>query len=83
VDSAPGHPQIADGENGGVMMNEFPSKYFEVMRECSGSATPVMNVSEYLKHLFSMGITEKDFPELHSAKNGPIVSQICQSMHLW
>ena len=28
--------QIADGENGGVMMNEFPSKYFEVVRECSG-----------------------------------------------
>ena len=25
--------QIADGENGGVMMNEFPSKYLDVMRE--------------------------------------------------
>src|SRR2546427_33938 len=25
--------QIADGENGGVMMNEFPGKYLEVMRE--------------------------------------------------
>ena len=30
--------QIADGENGGVMMNEFPAKYFEVVRESSGSA---------------------------------------------
>ena len=29
--------QIADGENGGVMMNEFPPKYLEAMRECSGS----------------------------------------------
>jgi hypothetical protein len=56
--------QIADGENGGVMMNEFPSKYFEVMRECSGSSTPVMNVSEYLEHLYNMGIGEKDLPEL-------------------
>ena len=28
--------QIADGENGGVMMNEFPPKYLEVVRECSG-----------------------------------------------
>ena len=56
--------QIADGENGGVMMNEFPSKYFEVMRECSGSATPVMNVTEYLEHLFNTGIAEKDLPEL-------------------
>ena len=33
--------QIADGENGGVMMNEFPSKYLEVVRESSGSATPI------------------------------------------
>ena len=24
--------QIADGENGGVMMNEFPPKYLDVMR---------------------------------------------------
>jgi hypothetical protein len=32
--------QIADGENGGVMMNEFPPKYLGVMRECSGSLTP-------------------------------------------
>src|SRR4029453_15534251 len=43
--------QIADGENGGVMMNEFPGKYFEVMREASGSDTPVVNVSEYLDYL--------------------------------
>ena len=32
--------QIADGENGGVMMNEFPAKYLEVMRESSGTETP-------------------------------------------
>jgi hypothetical protein len=24
--------QIADGENGGVMMNEFPDKFMEVVR---------------------------------------------------
>ncbi len=51
--------QIADGENGGVMMNEFPSKYQEVMREFSGSNTPVMNVTEYLEHLFGLGVAEK------------------------
>ncbi len=54
--------QIADGENGGVMMNEFPSKYLEVVRECSGSPTPMMNVTEYLEHLFATGIQEKDLP---------------------
>jgi Glycosyl hydrolase family 57 len=56
--------QIADGENGGVMMNEFPAKYQEVMRECSGSNTPVMNVTEYLEHLFATGIQEKNLPVL-------------------
>ena len=54
--------QIADGENGGVMMNEFPAKYLEVMRESSGTETPAMNVTEYLEHLNAMGIGEKDFP---------------------
>jgi hypothetical protein len=56
--------QIADGENGGVMMNEFPSKYFEVMRECSGSETPALNVTEYLEQLSANGLCEKDFPAL-------------------
>ncbi len=54
--------QIADGENGGVMMNEFPPKYMEVARESSGSDVPVMNGTEYLEHLFAMGITEDDLP---------------------
>jgi len=56
--------QIADGENGGVMMNEFPPKYLDVVRECSGSPTPILNVSEYLEHLFGLGIQEKDLPTL-------------------
>jgi len=54
--------QIADGENGGVMMNEFPPKYNEVAREASGTDSPMMNATEYLEHLEAMGITEKDFP---------------------
>ncbi len=54
--------QIADGENGGVMMNEFPHKFFEVSNDCSGSETPLMNATEYLEHLFAAGIKEEDFP---------------------
>ncbi len=54
--------QIADGENGGVMMNEFPPKYFEVVHESSRSDTPLLNVSEYLQGLFAMGIDQQDFP---------------------
>ncbi len=56
--------QIADGENGGVMMNEFPAKYFEVMRESSATETPAMNVTEYLEHLAAVGIRESDLPPL-------------------
>lgn len=56
--------QIADGENGGVMMNEFPGKYFEAMHESSGSPTPAMNATEYLEHLFASGIEESDLPVL-------------------
>lgn len=56
--------QIADGENGGVMMNEFPSKYKAVVRESSHSQTPLMNVTEYLEHLGAIGITEADFPRI-------------------
>jgi hypothetical protein len=56
--------QIADGENGGVMMNEFPAKYLEVMRECSGSGTPALNTGEYLDALFASGITAADLPPI-------------------
>ncbi|HXJ16700.1 MAG TPA: glycosyl hydrolase family 57, partial [Candidatus Polarisedimenticolia bacterium] len=44
--------------------NEFPPKYMEVVGECSGSPTPLMNVTEYLEHLFAMGIKEEDLPVL-------------------
>jgi hypothetical protein len=56
--------QIADGENGGVMMNEFPSKFMDVMREASGSEVPPLNVSEYLDYLESIGIADTDFPAI-------------------
>jgi len=56
--------QIADGENGGVMMNDFPAKYIDVVRECSDSETPLVNVSEYLDHLFAMGVGVEDMPLL-------------------
>jgi hypothetical protein len=56
--------QVADGENGGVMMNEFPSKYFEVMREASGSDVPPVNASEYLEYLQTMGVRETDLPAI-------------------
>jgi len=89
--------QIADGENGGVMMNEFPPKYFEVVRECSGTDVPLVNASEYLEHLFDAGFREKDFPVIQpifqkaiwdrfqpgegSAKLTQVIAQLKQEEH--
>lgn len=56
--------QIADGENGGVMMNEFPPKYMDVVSECSGTSTLLMNVTEYLEQVFALGVKEGDLPAL-------------------
>ena len=56
--------QIADGENGGVMMNEFPAKYLEVMREVSGSDVPAVNGTEYLEYLETLGMSEANFPAI-------------------
>jgi hypothetical protein len=62
--------QIADGENGGVMMNEFPSKYLNVMSESSGTQTPPVNVTEYLEYLDTLGVGKQDFPAIQ-----PIMQQ--------
>jgi hypothetical protein len=56
--------QIADGENGGVMMNEFPPKFMDVMREAGGGEVPPLNVSEYLDYLASLGLGEADLPPI-------------------
>lgn len=64
--------QIADGENGGVMMNEFPSKYLEVVRAASGSPVPLLNASEYLEHLFALGIRTADLPVVQPLFHGKI-----------
>ncbi len=64
--------QIADGENGGVMMNEFPSKYFAVVHEASGSDVPLLNATEYLEHLFASGVRESDLPEVQPVFQGRI-----------
>jgi hypothetical protein len=54
--------QIADGENGGVMMHEFAPKYLGVVRDCSGFRTPILNVTEYLEQLLATGVQPSDLP---------------------
>ncbi|HYE18682.1 MAG TPA: hypothetical protein VEA69_09575 [Tepidisphaeraceae bacterium] len=58
--------QIADGENGGVMMNEFVPKFEQVMREAArpGAHVPPTTGSEYLAHVTAAGVSQADFPVL-------------------
>ncbi len=56
--------QIADGENGGVMMNEFPSAFKRAWHEMGGSrqGTVAFNGTEYLELLADAGVEIDDFP---------------------
>lgn len=53
--------QIADGENGGVMMNEFPDAYKKAFGELGKGGVVAMNGSEYLEFTREMGLDEEDF----------------------
>jgi hypothetical protein len=53
--------QIGDGENGGVMMNEFPPCYGQAYNEIGTEGVVGMNGSEYLEFVKQAGAQEKDF----------------------
>ncbi len=53
--------QIGDGENGGVMMNEFPSAYYQVFRQIKTQGVVAMNGSEYLEFIKQTGFKETSF----------------------
>ena len=59
--------QIGDGENGGVMMNEFPSAFKQAwwdMAHHGGGKTGVVGVcgTEYLELIEAAGCQTEDFP---------------------
>ena len=54
--------QIGDGENGNVIMNEFPPMFLRTMREAMVSRTIPMTGTEYLEHLAAAGVDEATFP---------------------
>ena len=63
--------QIGDGENGGVMMNEFPSAYERAFDElgAGGSGVAAMNGTEYLEALAAMGVDERAFPPCNRCRS--------------
>lgn len=59
--------QIADGENSGIMMNEFPNAFRRVWQECAQdnngqSGVVGINGTEYLELLEAAGFTSDHYP---------------------
>lgn len=56
--------QIGDGENGGVMMNEFPSAFQRAWAEVRDQGTEVIGLhgTEYLELLEAAGVRPDDYP---------------------
>jgi hypothetical protein len=61
--------QIADGENGGVMMNEFPSAFLQAHQRLAregGGSTVAINGTEYLELLEAAGVQPDGFPKVQA-----------------
>jgi len=61
TDLPPYVAQIGDGENGGVMMNEFPSAYKIAFQEISKEGVVAMNGTEYLDFVMDSDLKEDSF----------------------
>ena len=62
--------QIADGENGGVMMNEFPEAFRQANRQIrdNRNGTVAINGSEYIEALERCGVNPSHFPTIQAVQ---------------
>ena len=74
--------QIADGENGGVMMNEFPEAFLQAHRRLardqagSGGRTVALNGSEYLDLLETAGLGPDAYPDIQAVGQQRLWSEV-------
>jgi hypothetical protein len=73
--------QIADGENGGVMMNEYPRDLFRINYEIrdSGSnqsGTVAINGTEYLELIEAAGVRPEDYPACQAVQQHKIWQRV-------
>jgi hypothetical protein len=74
--------QIGDGENGGVMMNEFPSAYEQAFDRLDAAGGVVaMNGTEYLEALAAAGVDERLFPPVQPVSQHRIWQEISAPGH--
>lgn len=73
--------QIADGENGGVMMNEYPRDFFRIYHEIRGqgggkTGVVPMNGTEYLELIEAAGVNPEDYPTCQAINQHKIWQQV-------
>ena len=72
--------QIADGENGGVMMNEFPQAFIQAHKRIGPTkdthTTIAMNASEYLDLLETLNVDEESYPLIQAINQYKIWDKI-------
>ncbi|WP_415410047.1 glycosyl hydrolase family 57 [Synechococcus sp. A10-1-5-9] len=75
--------QIADGENGGVMMNEFPEAFRQANRRIRDGEGNIaaLNGSEYLAHLDAIGVETKHFPRIQPVLQHRLWREVGEATH--
>jgi hypothetical protein len=68
--------QIGDGENGGVMMNEFPSGYRQAIHRFGTEGVVNVNVTEYLELIEQVGVREPMLPACRPIHQGEVFARI-------
>jgi len=68
--------QIGDGENGGVMMNEFPPMYRQTYDQIGAEGVVGLNGSEYLEYVASQGVDLSKLPAVQPISQNRIWQEI-------
>lgn len=68
--------QIGDGENGGVMMNEFPSGYRQAISRFGTDGVVNVNVTEYLEMIEQAGVQSSMMPTCRPIHQGKVLDRI-------
>ncbi len=68
--------QIGDGENGGVMMNEFPPCYRQCIQQIGNAGTVIANGTEYLELLEAAGVKPEMLPACRPINQGVVFARI-------
>jgi hypothetical protein len=68
--------QIADGENGGVMMHEFPSAYRQGISGIGTEGVVAINVTEYLELIEQAGVRDSMLPACRPIHQGRVFARI-------